>query len=434
MKLLYVIPYEFYFEGLNNEIGGHTSHIFGVVEALIQKGYQIRIISDMPVPGLESRAIKYSAPALQSVRRLLRFLDRTLKYTDQNYKADTTSYYRSCTKLIIKSFVRRIDYCIFCIGLFQTVMRYSRRPKVSFIYYRHNKNGFIPAIVSKINCIPSVVEVNTPASLSTFYYGKKSNNNNEIKIHFREKLQYKLSNVISVVSPLIKDWIVTNVGRKYSEKIITNPNGVNPERFRIPQNPVSNIRTKYGIDPDAILIGMVAVFVKYNAIEELIEAFKRAKNRIDNMHLLLMGESHLRKDLETYTKNRHLSETVTFTGRIAYEMMPTYLASCDILVSHFNYDNILPHGCSIKHLEYMAMRKPVVATSIGYVNFAVKHNRNGLLVPQGDIDGFAQSIVKLSLDADLREKFGKQGRSDVEAFHSWDANIDRILHCLRRIN
>ena len=75
----------------------------------------------------------------------------------------------------------------------------------------------------------------------------------------------------------------------------------------------------------------------------------------------------------------------------------------------------------------MAAGKPVVATDIGYVNFAIKHNQNGLLVPQGDIRGFSEAILKVATDSDLRIKLGNQGRCDAEKFHSWEANINRIL-------
>jgi glycosyltransferase involved in cell wall biosynthesis len=429
-QIIYVLPYEFYFTGLNNEIGGHTSHIIGVVEALIQRGYQIKIISDMPVPGLDDRAIEYYTPAFQSLRRMLRSLEQSSKIPNPQNKSFITIYAKICIRPITKFLVRRLNYLLFCSGLFLTIMLHSKRSGVSFIYYRHNLNGFIPAIASKIMRIPLVVEVNTPSSISTFYYGKEIKNNKKIRIHIREKIQYELARVISVVSPLVRDWITHNAGSKYAEKILLNTNGVNLNRFNVQLKSTNDIRLRYGIDSNETLVGMVAVFIEYNAIEELIESFQRARNRIGNLRLILMGESHLRKDLETYTKTLHLSETVIFTGRIPFERMSSYLASCDILVSHFNYGNILPYGCSIKHLEYMSMARPVIATDVGYVNFAIRHKQNGLLVPQGDIDGFARAIIKLASDPDLRKKLGEQGRIDAESSHSWGANVDRILRHL----
>ena len=143
-----------------------------------------------------------------------------------------------------------------------------------------------------------------------------------------------------------------------------------------------------------------------------------------------MGESKIRGELEEHVRSQNLEELIIFTGRISFAKMGEYYSACDILVSHFNFGKRPAHICSIKHLEYMASGKPVVATDIGYVNFAIKHNQNGLLVPQSDIRGFSEAILKLSADSDLRVKLGSQGRHDAEKFHSWEANINRVLNRL----
>jgi glycosyltransferase involved in cell wall biosynthesis len=75
----------------------------------------------------------------------------------------------------------------------------------------------------------------------------------------------------------------------------------------------------------------------------------------------------------------------------------------------------------------MAVGKPVVATEVGYVNFAIRHDVNGLLVPQGDTEGFAKALSRLALDSEMRNRLGKQGRLDAEAQHTWQTNVERIL-------
>lgn len=395
-KILYVLPYSFYFTGKNNRTGGHISHIIGVIETLEKKGYEIDMVSDMQIPDFENSRIKYFKPFFFSIRKLLR------KYR----------------------LLGRIEHYLFIMGLALTVWLRAKRKRISFIYVRHNLNGYIPAIVAKITGIPLVIEVNTPVSLGI------SNNPNAFKkntvlISQRERIQYNIANVISVVSPIIRDWILENFGLDYYNKILVNPNGVNLERF-VPKGYNERLRKRYKIKLDNIVIGMTAGFVWYNAMEELVDAFNKALQIIPNLHLILIGDSEIQPALEKYVQDRNLSKFITFTGRIPYDEVPAYLDACDIYVSHFNFQQSLPHICTIKHLEYLAMGRPTVATKIGYVNFAIRHKENGISVAQGDIDNFARAIVTLATDPILRDRLGHRARRDATQY-TWEANINRIL-------
>ena len=426
--IIYVLPYEFYFTGLNNTVGGHTSHIIGVIEALVQKGFLIEIISDMPVPGLSTQSVRYFTPAFQAIRQLFRNLRESGKDTNQQPPFSIFRFGSYWLKLSISHLIQLIRYLSFFLGLFIITLRRCKRPSVSFIYYRHNLNGFIPALVSKITGVPSVVEVNTPISLATYYFWETKTSIRPPRIAWRERIQYEFSDVISVVSPNIQKWISEKCSETIARNILVNPNGVNPDSFRPSKN--NYLRKRYNIALNEILIGMSAVFVSYNAIEELVEAFRLAREKYPKLRLLLMGESEMRGELEEHVRSQKLNGPVIFTGKIPFAEIGDYYSECDILVSHYNFGERPAPNCSIKHLEYMAAGKPVVATDIGYVNFAIKHDQNGLLVPQGNIHGFSEALLKLAADSDLRIKLGNQGRRDAVSCHSWTANINRILHRL----
>ena len=426
-RIIYVLPYEFYFAEKNNMTGGHISHIIGVVEALIDKNYSIEIISDMEVPDLSSDGVTYYAPVFRKIRHLIRLF--THNHFQGNGKSLNNRYgsiFIYPPYQLISIALKVIKYPLYCLSLFITTWIRSKSSKANFIYLRHSRSGFVPALVAKLTRIPLVIEVNTPISLGAFNRSGKVAGQTASFVGWRELIQYRFAHIISVVSPIVRDWIWRHAGTKYAKKIIVNPNGVDPKRFHPLQN-TDQIRTFYHIHKDEVLVGMVAGFVWYNAIEDLVDLFQRAREIVPNMRLMLMGDSELRQKLEDYVKKRKMSDSVFFTGRIPFDKMPHHLAACDILVSHFNYGNVLPHGCSIKHLEYMAAGKPVVATEVGYVNFAIRHDVNGLLVPQGDTEGFAKALSRLALDSEMRNRLGKQGRLDAEEQHTWQTNVERIL-------
>ena len=105
-----------------------------------------------------------------------------------------------------------------------------------------------------------------------------------------------------------------------------------------------------------------------------------------------------------------LDEYVTLFTEVPFDDMPIYLDACDIAVSHFNFHGKWPHNCSIKHMEYLSMGKPTVATRVGEVNYAIQNGKNGYLCEEGDIDAFVSSIVSLSNSVHMRRSLGRAGR------------------------
>jgi glycosyltransferase involved in cell wall biosynthesis len=71
-------------------------------------------------------------------------------------------------------------------------------------------------------------------------------------------------------------------------------------------------------------------------------------------------------------------------------------------------------GLPIALLEAMAMRLPVVATSVGGVVALVGDGENGVLVTPRDVDGLATAMRRLLDDAPLRDRVGVAARRTIE--------------------
>jgi glycosyltransferase involved in cell wall biosynthesis len=57
---------------------------------------------------------------------------------------------------------------------------------------------------------------------------------------------------------------------------------------------------------------------------------------------------------------------------------------------------------------------PVVLSDVVGNRDAVEHGTSGLLVPEGDVDGFAAAMLMLLRDDDLRARLGAEGRDRVD--------------------
>ena len=89
--------------------------------------------------------------------------------------------------------------------------------------------------------------------------------------------------------------------------------------------------------------------------------------------------------------------------------MPEVLNCCDILLSHLIMKN--SHNCSIKHLEYLSLGKPTVATDVGEVNFAIENEVMEFYAKKEILKTLLMQY--LAKEPELRHNFGISGRSKV---------------------
>jgi glycosyltransferase involved in cell wall biosynthesis len=96
------------------------------------------------------------------------------------------------------------------------------------------------------------------------------------------------------------------------------------------------------------------------------------------------------------------------------DLLGSAYAAADLFLFSSLEDN-LPNTI----LESMSCGTPVLATAVGGVPELVEPNRNGLLVPGGDVGAFAAALLGLLLDQSKRlELWGRNARQMMEERHS----------------
>lgn len=185
---------------------------------------------------------------------------------------------------------------------------------------------------------------------------------------------------------------------------------------RLDSAEIKDIRSEFGIAKDAMVIGNVAHMADHKGQIYLVRAAAIVKKRYPGARFLIVGDGELRSELESATSDLGLNETVIFTG--FRKDVPSFLASFDIFAFPSHLEGL---GTSI--LDAMAFAKPVVSTTAGGIPEVVSDGVNGLLVPPKDPEAFAEALIKMIENRELRERFGKAGRDIVEGRFS----IDRLL-------
>ena len=193
----------------------------------------------------------------------------------------------------------------------------------------------------------------------------------------------------------------------------------NPRRYS--RQDRFELRRRYGIPHDAIVLGFVGRLVRDKGIDELAAAWRGLRKECSQLHLLLVGKRE-----SNHGMGNHVWSTFDGDPRVHeigenWETPPLYNAM-DV-VSLPSYREGLPKV----PLEAAAMSLPVVATRIAGCVDAVNHGQTGVLVPPRDASALADAIKSYVVDPARRKRHGQAGRLMVQDRFSPDRLQNAML-------
>jgi L-malate glycosyltransferase len=236
-----------------------------------------------------------------------------------------------------------------------------------------------------------------------------------------------------VLRPLMDRWshALVAVSRR-NARLRAERMGAAPEKFAVVQNGVPvraaapaessdnrrSIRTRYGIDEAAMVIGGVVRLVEGKGLHDLVRAFAVVAGQIP-ADLLLVGDGPLRQDLELLGVTLNISEHVHFVGQ--HDDPYPFLDAMDLFAL------AVPDGSmSIALLEAMGRGVPPVITFWGPEE-AVIDNETGLAAPPNDPDGLAQVLLRAARDGALRGRLAAAATAHVARHFSVSRVADDLL-------
>jgi glycogen(starch) synthase len=116
-----------------------------------------------------------------------------------------------------------------------------------------------------------------------------------------------------------------------------------------------------------------------------------------------------RAAFERSPTGRRYAVQVRFNGKVDERTLNDAYAACDIFVSPSRYESF-----GLIFLEAMRQSKPVIGCPIGGMPEIIVPEVTGLLVPPDDALALATAILRLAGSAELRRKWGQQGRALFE--------------------
>jgi glycosyltransferase involved in cell wall biosynthesis len=174
---------------------------------------------------------------------------------------------------------------------------------------------------------------------------------------------------------------------------------------------------------DEILVIYVGSFAVYQGVELMFAAMPGVLNGSDRVRFIIIGGSPDQiKTRREQLKEQGLDKRVTFVGVVPPDELPDYLAAADICLSPRHSGVNTP----LKILDYYKAGRAIVATDIPANQIIL--NETTALFSRPDPDSFADQILALALDPDLRQLLGTNGRHLYEQKYSFAAFQKRLEH------
>lgn len=235
----------------------------------------------------------------------------------------------------------------------------------------------------------------------------------------KQKISSLLASNIIMVSDAIKEDYV-GLGVK-PEKILTIPLGIDIERYSKNEEARGRLRGEFGIDDKTVLIGTVSRAEPVKGLRYLVEAMPQVIRRVPGVMVLVVGGGSQLDDLKKTAIELGIHDHVIFEG--IREDIPEILSAIDIFVLPS-----ISEGMPLALLEAMASGKPVIGSKVGGIPELIEDGLTGYLVPPGDPNRLAGSIVKLSVDHELMRSMGREARRKVEEKYNVKVQVERLVN------
>ena len=173
---------------------------------------------------------------------------------------------------------------------------------------------------------------------------------------------------------------------------------------------------KFNIPTDLPIITQISRFDKWKDPIGVIEVYKRVKEKI-NCRLILCGNMATDdpEGQKIYENVRYQAQELIDTGDIILIIHDNNIL-VNVLqnISSVIIQKSLKEGFGLTVTEAMWKNKPVVASNIGGIPLQIVNNETGFLCNPNDYDHFAELIVELLREPQLREKIGVAAHESVK--------------------
>lgn len=227
------------------------------------------------------------------------------------------------------------------------------------------------------------------------------------------RIYYPKADCVVVQSKKVQDWS-RNLWPAWKTQIIPN--------MVLPPKPV--VYKKLNGDDFALI--NIGRLVKQKRQDHIIQAFASLTNDFKRWRLYILGEGHLRSSLEAEIQKYNLQNKVTLLGSV--KAPEAYLAGADLFIFSSLFEGF-PNAIA----EAMSYGLPAVSYDCpSGPDVIIRHEIDGLLVENGNVDALRDSMARLMANDEMRKEYGIRAKEVTERFHP-DRIVDQWEDVLKNV-
>jgi glycosyltransferase involved in cell wall biosynthesis len=179
------------------------------------------------------------------------------------------------------------------------------------------------------------------------------------------------------------------------------------------------------------LVGYVGVIGEQEGIDLLLDSVKIIINKRNDIQFAIVGGGSDLEKMKELSEKSGLVNFVDFYGRVPDNILVAILNTADVCVNPDKPTEMNNLSTMNKIMEYMALKKPVVQYDLKEGRFSAQEA--SLYARCGDTSDFADKIIQLIDDPELRTKIGDYAYNRVLNELSWDFEKEKLLKFYDRI-
>ncbi len=200
------------------------------------------------------------------------------------------------------------------------------------------------------------------------------------------------------------------------QNITVIPNGVNCEYFTPPNTPQNNQKNH-----SILFMGLLSYQPNDDGMQYFIfEVYPRLKKKYTDSTLTIVGK-HPQQWLIDYAKEDLSVKLTGFVKDVRDEMAKARVCICPLRSGS---------GTRLKILEYLAMGKAIVSTSIGSEGIVIQDRENILIANSPET--FAETISEIFESEKLTRQLGLNARKLAVGKYQWKILLDDLLGTIHK--
>ncbi len=177
------------------------------------------------------------------------------------------------------------------------------------------------------------------------------------------------------------------------------------------------------------IVGTIKSIEDYNGIDCLLDSAAIIINKYKHYDIkfLIVGKGSLLDLMKGKARQLDIEKNVEFAGKISFDNIVKYHQKLSVFVAVSTRESF---GVSI--LESLACGIPAITSNIGGLPEVNKNQHTGIIIDPNDPEKLADSIIKLYLNENYRNKLSKNARDWVVKNFNWEENVNQMINIYKQ--